>query len=216
LHRIALGLWLGWTGWLGGTIGAAAGARLLPPPGFEADPDLPRGPTAAAAPSLDLHAPRRVEQALVDRGQDRALVLARVEAPLEATEEVKDALAVVLAVHYRWAAGAETIISWANPPHGSGRIDMAATLAFGERRRALRLAFVPAGDHHFVLSLTGPPERPEELEPVMRAALEGFHPDASGSGLAWRQAAIGIALGVTVLLVVAAVTWLRFRPDNHR
>lgn len=182
---------------------------FVPPPGFELDRSAPVGESDAAAPALDPQATRRIEAVFTDPADGAQLMVARVGAPLEASEETKDALAVALAPHYHRVAGADFSFSWADPPARTGRIEMAGTLAWPDGKRDVHLAWIPAGGHHFVVTLSAPPPALPRLEPALKASLDTFlAPPSPGPQPPWSIAALGLAaalLGVVALRLSRAL-----------
>lgn len=182
------------------------GARLEVPDGLTRLDDALIRRSVALVPLVGAEAPRTLLALFAEPREGGALTLAvgRVEAPLELDARTRGNLASAIAGHFRAELGLEVRVE--RPARVEGavpRLEALAHTRVGDEARAVRYAFVPAGEAHYVLVASSRESRLEEQEALVTAAFASFVPTGTPMSGAppWRPVAFGLA-GVAVVVAL--------------
>ncbi len=188
------------------------GARLEVPDGLtRLDDSLVRG-SVALLPLVGAEAPRTLLALFAEPGEGGVLTLAvgRVEAPLELDARTRGNLASAIAGHFRAELGLEVRVERPVRVEGPApRLEALAHTRVGDEGRAVRYAFVPAGEAHYVLVASSRESRLEEQEALVTAAFASFSPanPLVPRPVPWRP----VLFGLVGVAVVVALRLLRRR-----
>ncbi len=188
---------------------AGYGFRL--PPGFAADPSLPSGASAAAAPSVSgpNEAPPRLDAVFSNVAQDggSSLFVAEVDAPLPEGSFVPERLASTALDYLKDELGSDVKIEWVDrvPAADAQVVELAGRFTLYGQERVAQVAFVPDGSRYFVVSASLPKDRFGNQGPEIEAALASFRfsgPPRKRFSEAELGAIAGALLGLGVALEV--------------
>lgn len=155
----------------------------------------------------------RVLLALAERRVDGAsLVVSQVDAPMPDGPDARDRVARSLVEHFA-RMGLPLRLGWTTPlPRPQGAVEIVGRLSIGAEERALAVAAGPDGDRHWMVTLSAPPQRLEELLGPFEATVASLRADPFSAREAlpadWMILAVFAAAG---LVVAAASRILRAR-----
>lgn len=184
-----------------------AGYGLRLPPGFAADPTLPLGPSAAAAPAQER---ARIDAAFSDvaAGGHTSLLVSQVEGSLPEGSFAAGQLGTLVLDYLRDALGApDPKLEWIDRvPTADGRVyELAGRFLLYGEERVVQMAFVPDGTRYFVVAASLPKARFADQGPQFEAALASFrltHPARGRLERTELGALAGALLGLAVALFV--------------
>ncbi|MDF1562635.1 MAG: hypothetical protein P1V51_06310 [Deltaproteobacteria bacterium] len=136
------------------------------PEGWRARETTTLGPSdLGTLPSLIGRAPGEVLLAAETLEEDTALFLVEVEAPLTADNASREALLLSAPEALRHLWGVEAEVRWVDLVQVGGEptLQLQGRFRRSGRKRHLRLALLPRGEHHLLLVLTWPEEGASEL-----------------------------------------------------